>query len=507
MGRAVWRAPGDKGRPAADTGGVTFVRLHRLRAGLVAVVVAAVLAACSSTGGSTGSGTTTAPASPAPPVTPATSPASPDPSASGSGWTAYHGDGARTGQATDPASVHRLRLVRSVHLDGAVYGQPVVAAAGGGPVIVAATENNTVYAVRNGQTVWSRHLGAPVPLSALPCGNIDPLGITGTPVVDASSGTVFVVAELADPVRHELVALDSSTGGVRWRRSVDPAGSQPRYEQQRAALALAGGRVWVALGGLYGDCGPYHGKVVGVSTDGSGTPVGYQVPSAREAGIWAPSGPAVGPQGHLFVAVGNGEATSGAWDGSDSVLELDTSGRLVSSFTPANWAEENANDLDLGSMGPLLLPRGLVVASGKGGDVYVLRQGDLGGVGKPVAHWSGCAAYGGPAADTRRASSGSVVAYLPCADGDMALRIDLAGGAVSKLWQADGAVEGSPVVAGDAVLSIDRSAGRLVALDAASGQQRAAVDVGQVSRFATPLLFGSTAVVGTLDGLAEVSLS
>jgi outer membrane protein assembly factor BamB len=271
-------------------------------------------------------------------------------------------------------------------------------------------------------------------------------------------------------------------------------------------LALSGGRVWVAMGGLYGDCGPYHGKVIGVLADGSGDMIVYQVPTTREAGIWAPSGPAVGPQGHLFVAVGNGEATSGSWDGSYSVLELDTTGHLVSSFAPTMWPQENAHDLDLGSMGPLLLPRGLVVASGKAGDVYVLRQGNLGGIGHPLAHATDCAAYGGPAADTRGASSGTAVAFLPCADGVAAWRVDLAGGGLTKVWQADGAVAGSPVVAGDAVLAIDQSAGRLVALDAGSGRQRATVDIGAVSRFATPLLYAGRAIVGTMDGLAEVSL-
>ncbi|MGZ4625726.1 MAG: outer membrane protein assembly factor BamB family protein [Kineosporiaceae bacterium] len=475
-----------------STGRVSFAR-RLVPPAVATLTVGALLAAC---GGST---------PPSPPPSPSPSP-SPSRTSTGSGWTTYHGETARTGFSAEPATVHTLTRVRSVHLDGAVYGQPVVAPAAGGDVVVAATENDTVVALRDGQAIWSTQLGGPVPLGDLPCGNIDPLGITGTPVVDTASHTVYVVAELANPIRHELVALDTSTGAVRWRRTVDPPGSQPRYSQQRAALALAAGRVWVAMGGLFGDCGPYHGTVAGVRSDGGGDLVVYQVPSAREAGIWAPSGPALGPQGHLFVAVGNGAATSGAWDGSDSVLELDTSGRLVSSFAPAGWAQENAHDLDLGSMGPLVLPRGLVVASGKRGDVYVLRQGDLGGVGNPLAHWTGCAAYGGPAADVRSAPSGSVLAYLPCADGDVALRIDLTSGAIRRRWHAESAVAGSPVVVGDAVLSVDRAAGRLVALDAASGRQRAAVAIGPVSRFATPLLDGGRAVVGTLDGVAEISL-
>ena len=402
------------------------------------------------------------------------------------------------------APVSALRVVRRTPLDGAVYAQPVVAPGPAGQVTVVVTENDTVYALHDGRTAWSTHLGSPVPRSALPCGNVDPLGITGTPVVDAAAGVVYVAAELDDPIRHELVAIDTRTGAVRWRRSVDPPGAQPVAEQQRAALALAGGRVWVALGGLFGDCGPYHGKVVGVRTDGRNALAVYQVPSAREAGIWAPSGPAVGPQGHIFVAVGNGEATSGAWDGSDSILELDASAGLVSSFAPAGWAQENAQDLDLGSMGPLLLPGGLVVASGKGGDVYVLRQGSLGGIGRPLAHATGCAAYGGGAASG--GNGGTTTVFLPCRDGVAAFRV-APSGAIAALWQADGAVAGSPVVVGATVLAVDQDGGKLVALDSGSGRQRASVDVGELSRFATPMVTGSTAVLGTMTGVTEISLS
>ena len=487
--------------------------MTRLAQGLVALAaVAALLAACSATASSggqgTGSGTPSKPGTPSGSVT-TSRPGSPSSgtgrAAASAGWLTYHGDPGRSGFAGSPPSVHSLAVARRTRLDGPVYAQPVVAAHTGGAVTIVATEANSVYALRGGTIVWRAKLGPPVPLATLPCGNIDPLGITGTPVVDPASGTVYMVAEVDGPVRHELVALDTASGAVRWRRGIDPPGAQPRFEQQRAALALSGGRVWVAMGGLDGDCGPYHGEVVGVATNGTGGLDVYQVPSRREAGIWAPSGPAVNDAGHLFVAVGNGEATSGAWDGSDSVLELDGA-RLVSSFAPATWREENARDADLGSMGPLLLPRGLLVAAGKAGDVYVLRQGQLGAIGRPLARWSGCAAFGGPAVDVRGQASGSVTALLPCVNGVSALRVDLATGAIRPLWQAQPSVAGSPVIAGDTVLAIDRSAGRLVALDLNSGQQRAAVGVGSVSRFATPLLSGNTAVVGTMDGVVVVTL-
>ena len=204
------------------------------------------------------------------------------------------------------------------------------------------------------------------------------------------------------------------------------------------------------------------------------------------------------------MAVGNGEATSGSWDGSDSILELDPSARVVSSFAPAQWAAENAQDLDLGSMGPLLLPDGLVVASGKGGDVYVLRQGDLGGIGHPLAHWHGCAAFGGAAVDVR--APRGAVAYLPCSDGVAALRVRPGTGTVSRLWQADAAVAGSPVVVGDAVLAVDRPAAGWSHSTRRQGDGARAVEVGEVSRFATALVDRGVAVLGTMAGIAEVSL-
>src|SRR2546429_218052 len=81
---------------------------------------------------------------------------------------------------------------------------------------------------------------------------------------DARRGVVYAVAFLA-PARHELAALDLASGRVRWRRAIDPPGADPKVHQQRGALALANGRVYVSFGGLFGDCGNYHGWVVSAS--------------------------------------------------------------------------------------------------------------------------------------------------------------------------------------------------------------------------------------------------
>jgi outer membrane protein assembly factor BamB len=109
-------------------------------------------------------------------------------------WATYHRTNSRAADAgsTAPWLTGTLRVRWSKKLDGAVYGQTILV----GTNAVAATENNTVYAlnVSTGAVVWSRHLGTPARRSALPCGNIDPLGITGTPAYDVATGSVFVVA-------------------------------------------------------------------------------------------------------------------------------------------------------------------------------------------------------------------------------------------------------------------------------------------------------------------------
>ena len=388
------------------------------------------------------------------------------------------------------------RVVARVALDAAVYASPIVAAG----IIVAATENDNVYGlVPTGRRLWRTALGTPARLSQLPCGNIDPSGITGTPAYDAPSGLVFVVIEQGGPVRHSVVALDVHTGSVRWTRPLGLAGTAQDAMQERGALTVADGRVWVPFGGRAGDCGDYKGTIVGVPLDGRGTQVTFTVPTAREGGIWTPPGPSVDAAGRLFVAVGNGAAGVGdTYDHSDSVLELDTAARLVDSFSPATWAADNDADLDLGSQGPALVGP-WVFAAGKSGTGYVLRRDALGGIGGQVSSASLCTSFGGAAVD------GGVV-YVPCTDGVRAVRID-ATGRLHQLWHAASGVAGSPVVGGGRVWSLDQDAGVLHALDPATGSSRAQVIVGVTSRFATPALYGRDVLVPTLTGVTIVATS
>jgi outer membrane protein assembly factor BamB len=408
-------------------------------------------------------------------------------------WPTYHHDNARTGNAGKVPAVTTLKVAATAKLDGALYASPLVLRDAKGPLIIAATENNTVYALRDdGSVAWKRHVGTPVDGSTLPCGNIDPTGITGTPVYDAASGLVFAVAFLSG-YKHELVAIDAETGALAWTKPVDPPGSHPNVEQQRSGLLVSSGRVWVAYGGLYGDCGPYHGYVVGVATSGAGSPLIYQVPSAREAGIWTPAGPAADDAGHIYISVGNGAETNpkAKYDMSDSVIELDANAHVVSYFAPSTWAQENSRDLDLGTTGPVLLPGNLVFVAGKAGSAYLLKQGNLGGVGANVPTNPLCTAFGAAAYDNS-------TVFVPCTSGVRSLKIN--GTTMTPGWKA--APAGSPVVGGGAVLSVNAGAGRLYALDPGSGAVKAEVPLGgSTTRFATPAIGDDGHVyVGTQSG-------
>jgi len=362
-------------------------------------------------------------------------------------------------------------------VDGDVYASPLIV---GGHVIVA-TENDTVYSLDlfTGATIWMTHLGEPVVASSLPCGDIGPItGITGTPAVDPATGRVYAVAFLQGR-HHMLFALDLVDGRVVSQEDVDPVDSTPAVEQQRGALALGTGYVYVPLGGLEGDCGPYHGYVVAVPL-GGGPALSYRVRSSVGAGIWSAAGVTLDGAGNVYAVTGNGASRS-AFDYSNSVVELSPDlQRVESYFAPSDWIELNATDTDLGALGPTLLP-GAVLAVGKDGVAYLMRAGALGGIGGQVASRRLCAgAYGGTAV------SGSVV-FVPCTDGLYALSVaSVAPGGLSVLWHAARPATGSPILSAGALWAIDPSSAVLYALDPSNGAVLYSTGLGSARHFNTP---------------------
>jgi outer membrane protein assembly factor BamB len=444
-----------------------------------ACVLAAGLAGC---GGS--------PAAKAPDHATASPPGDP-----GVNWPAYHGNAARTGDAAGLPAAGRLSIAWSRPLDGAVYGQPLII----GRTVVAATENDTVYGLdrATGRVLWHAHVGTPVPLSSLPCGDIGPLGITSTPVYDPADRLVYVVAETTG-ARHVLAGIRRRTGKVAVTREIPAPDGHPVDDQQRGALAVERGRVYVPFGGLFGDCGPYVGSVAAVPAAGSGPIVSYRVPTAREGGIWGAGGPVIGRGGTLYVGVGNGAATSPHYDGSDSVTALSPALRRTGIFAPASWAADNAGDLDLGAMSPALLPGGRILAVGKSGTGYLLRASRLGGVGGQLAQGRICPAFGG-------ASVSGAIAYVPCEGGGMAA-VSVAGDRLRVLWRGPGAASGSPVLGGGAVWVADWNSGTLYELDQATGHIRWRISLGAaLPHFASPSLSGSLALIGTTGGVVAVN--
>ena len=328
------------------------------------------------------------------------------------------------------------------------------------------------FNVRSGKVAWRRHLGTPVDGSTLPCGNILPTtGMTGTPAI--SGGTLYVVAFLSG-YRHVLFGLSLKKGKVEMKRGVDAPGSDPRVHQQRPALSVSKGRVYVPYGGLAGDCGPYKGRVVSVKTRGKPKKRTFTVGVNRQGGIWAPSGAAVNRAGDLFVATGNGD--SPGFDYGNSVLALSPRLEQIGFFRASNSGANNLTDTDLGSTGPTLLDGNRLFVIGKDGVGLLLSSTRLGGVGGQLFEQKVCSGgYGGMA---YRAP----FIYVPCTDGLVALR--LSGNSFSIAWMK-GSDAGAPVVAGGAVWTID-GGGMLHAYAPDSGAELVSFEVGAVTHFPSP---------------------
>jgi hypothetical protein len=278
--------------------------------------------------------------------------------------------------------------------------------------VIVVTESNQVSALdaNTGAVVWQKTLGPSAQNSGAGCGNVHPLGITGTPVIDIASRTMFLSAVIGTQANgsgtiktHEIHALSIDDGSERPNFPVDAKTAtyqgttfDPVVENQRSALAFVNGTIYVAYGGHYGDCGQYHGWVLGVPYPAGGTPTAFATsiaPNTRAAGIWAPGG--IASDGtNLYVATGNTFGSS-TWIGQEAIIRLQPgpswSDQTKDYFAPHDWLYLDQNDIDIGGSGPVLVsaknasPSNLVVSLGKNGYVYLLDQNDFGGVGATAA--------------------------------------------------------------------------------------------------------------------------
>src|SRR5438552_16699653 len=194
--------------------------------------------------------------------------------------TQEHNTLSRDGVYIDPGftSAAADGLTRDLNFNGTisgnVYAQPLYIEGGpNGPIIIAVTESNNIYALDAvaGTVIWQRNVGPPV-TSGLPCGNINPLGITGTPVVDLASRSLFFDTMIVGATKkHFINSLNVDTGATNAGWPVDVNATATYHgitftslvQNERAALGLVNGIVYVPYSGHAGDCGSYRGWVVG----------------------------------------------------------------------------------------------------------------------------------------------------------------------------------------------------------------------------------------------------
>ncbi len=291
-------------------------------------------------------------------------------------------------------------VARDLNFDGTisgnVYAQPLYIEGGpNGPIIITVTESNNVYALNpiTGAVVWQRNVGPAVARSQLPCGNIDPLGISDTPVVDLASRSLFLDAmttpDGGTTKEHLVFSLNVDTGATNagWPVNLNSAvpGFTSSVQNNRGALALANGIVYIPFSGHAGDCGMYHGWVVGVA--------------------------------------------------------------------PTNWLSLDNGDTDLGGCSAILIdvpgatPSQLVLALGKDGYAYLLDRNNLGGITAPVASFNTGAAIGGQAAATYRTSQGTYFAFRQGGSAVQAYRITATNPpTIVSAWSASQSGQGSPWV-------------------------------------------------------------
>jgi outer membrane protein assembly factor BamB len=392
--------------------------------------------------------------------------------------TEHHNHKSRDGLYVDPAFTQaaaaglKRDLAFSGTISGNVYAQPLYleGGPGGRAMIVAVTESNNVYALdaASGAVIWQRHVGTPVSSSSLPCGDINPLGITGTPVIDLPSRTLVFDA-MTTPnngvtKKHLIFALNVDTGTTNsgWPVDVNATATfgtnvfSSTTQNQRSALGLVDGTVYVTYGGHAGDCGVYYGWIVGVPLSNPSSVMAWAT-TARGGGAWSVGG--VASDGITpFIATGNTFGASG-WGGGEAIIRFQPGpsfSTLTNDYwTPANWASLDSADADIGGSGPVLVdvpgatPSALVVALGKDGNAYLLNRTNLGGITAPLAQAHVSSSSIIQAAATYRTAQGAYVVFCGNTSQNQltALRIGASNPpSITNVWTRTQNGRGSPFV-------------------------------------------------------------
>lgn len=351
------------------------------------------------------------------------------------GTFTVHNDNFRTGQNLNETVLNPLNVapatfgkLYSYSLDGQAYASPLYMANLNFPgqgfhnVVYVATEGDSVYAFDADGLIsgplWQVGFTNPdAGITTVPPGDtgepgdITPqIGITGTPVIDPGSGTLYVVAKTKEVSNNvtsyvqRLHALNITNGAevfggpVVIQASVTGSGDgsqgnilafDPLRENQRAGLLLTGGVVYMGFA-AHGDNSPWHGWVLGYNAANlQQQTVAYNsTANGYGGGIWqSGAGMAADASNNIYFVTGNGpfDQDVGGGDYGDSLLKMNSAGSVLDYFTPHDQADLEAGDLDFGSAGVMLLPdqagpnTHLMVSAGKGGTIYLINRDNLGG--------------------------------------------------------------------------------------------------------------------------------
>ena len=347
-----------------------------------------------------------------------------------SGVLTQHNDNSRTGQILNEtqltpsnANVTSFGKLFSAPVDGYIHAQPLYVSnvsIGGGThnVVYVATEGDSVYAfdadqgtqLWHGSVIDAAHGGTPGETTGNIQADLDPtctdlipqVGITSTPVIDPTSGILYVEAKSKKTdgtYIHRLHALDITTGAEKSSSPVvitatvpgtGDGGStitfDPLRQLNRTGLLLANGNVYLGYGSHCDDI-PYHGWLFAYNaTTLTQTAVFITTPNGQGQGaIWlSGTGIAADSNGIIYTASGNGNYD--ATDVGDSILKLTLSGNTLSLtdyFTPFDQNNDDANDLDVGATGVLLLPDQSgstaheLISGSKDGTVYLVNRDQM----------------------------------------------------------------------------------------------------------------------------------
>jgi len=345
--------------------------------------------------------------------------------------TTYHNDNGRTGQNAGekiltPANVNKTLFGKlfSVTVDGYLYGQPLylpkVTIPGKGihNVVYVATEHDSVYAFdadsnagANASPLWkvsfinSAKGITTVSSSNAACNDIVPeIGITSTPVIDATTGTIYVVVKTRENGQYfqRLHALNVTTGAEKFGGPVAITATvqgkngtktfDPLRANQRSGLLLQNGNIYIAWAS-HCDNGPYNGWLISYSASTlARTGVWNATPNGTDGGIWmSGAAPAGDSTFNTYVSTGNGtfDANSAGPDFGNSIVKLSppVAGKFtaVDFFTPFNEQALNNGDTDLGSGGIMLLPTltgmphsQMLLQGGKEGTLYLIDRTKMG---------------------------------------------------------------------------------------------------------------------------------